>query len=363
MKQQFYIMLILLSVIIGGMAGFMAREHARQAGFLEASIKKGIAEAERIEAEVEEAQKKLTAQEKVTEQKRTEARVVAIQLLNEKAVVDKLKRIEGWYRRQLDSSEFKAKTISRAERDFTEKVNDASNNIDDLHKDVQDYYKLSDEELEKKKEILERKSKNEKTEYELELSKIKTEIDKRRNELNRSYRATNTVFEKPEVLGRVIQVVPVHHLVVINLGASHGVKQNYKFRVFGVNPNGDRIDKGFIVIREVEPLISVGRVMSFSEGSQSIVRDDSVGNPAFRTQGRTFFLAGDFRTDRNVYSKYTKEELRNHLVFMGNRVMDDLTYDVDMVVEGVNAERLLAQAASLGIMIIRDEQLVPYLGD
>lgn len=160
--------------------------------------------------------------------------------------------------------------------------------------------------------------------------------------------------------GKVLDYMPDTNSVLINLGRALGIKKNLKFKVFYEKITGERIDKGFILIREVNALTSTGTLIIVNEDVPKPVKGDLIGSLVYKEGGQTVYLGGDYSRE---YTKYNKRQMAALVTYAGNRVVEELTPDVDIFISDQFAQRQKLEAAKLGIRVIPEEILSQYLGD
>lgn len=190
------------------------------------------------------------------------------------------------------------------------------------------------------------------------LAELKTELSAIEFRLRRNNNLAPLELDSPWVVGEVLDVLAKDNKVVLSVGEDFGVKPNFKFRVFSGGHASIREYKGFVVVKEVFPLVSMGVMeMVQDDVGSAPVPGDSIGSLVFRKDRLKFYLAGDFS------SKYSKGEIVRHLQYAGNEVLQDLTSEVDFFVQGALADNEIPSATALGVSIIPEDHISAYFGE
>lgn len=357
MQSNAYLTLIIGSVLITMLSGFFAY-NLRKETLLQ--IEKNVTAEKLVSAGEQDIEARTVAEREMVHLilvHQTEARKIATGV---QMAVRHLKALEHqkiWFDQRLGLHTGKSAILLRQQGEVKDEMREEISNVDRTKQELESLYEISKESFEKKEEKLKTKDDEDLKNFKFKESKLSSEVKERENKINREHQVVYRYIERPEPVGRVVEYLHTEKMAIIDLGRIAGIKQNFKFAVFDVKPNGDLIEKGFLLIKTVEDLYSVASLLYQNDKAEPILAGDRIGCPAYHSKGRNFYLAG------RIESKFTKEQLREHLLYMGNHVLDELTPKVDIVVEGSHAEIEVADAANMGIRLIREKQLVPYLGD
>ncbi len=206
-------------------------------------------------------------------------------------------------------------------------------------------------------------------------------------------------------IGLVMTSDPQHDLAVVNLGTRHGVKPGMRFEVFQIRRGNRRVHKGYLEVKTANPEVSSCTILvkevrlprcpicsytatdveqkfcprctapGTSQGAQKlndapkvalrgksvtdpIVKGDLIYNPLF-SPGRTrrYAISGQ----PLVKSKaYTKEAIKEAVLFHGNVVDDELSAKTDILIALRGSEEA-NRAKELGIIVVHGWELFRYL--
>ena len=206
-------------------------------------------------------------------------------------------------------------------------------------------------------------------------------------------------------VGLVMTSDPQHDLAVVNLGTRHGVKPGMRFEVFQIQRGNRRVHKGYLEVKTANPEVSSCTILvkevrlprcpicsytandveqkycprctapGTSQGAQKlndspkvalrgksvtdpIVKGDLIYNPLF-SPGRTrrYAISGQ----PLVKSKaYTKEAIKEAVLFHGNIVDDELSAKTDILIALRGSEEA-NRAKELGIIVVHGWELFRYL--
>lgn len=362
MHSNYCIMLIIASALVTGFSGTLS--HVMYKDITEKLMPGNVQLVQEVESLEKELAEKVRKNMDLAEERsviHTKARKLASAVLETNRELTRLERQQGWFGLRNEFLGKNAQLLYARIGEIQDGIQEEISNVERTLKEMQRFYSQSGEEVKGKEDNLTQQDGDAIKKYLAELAILDQQVSELRNKLHRERQVVENRFSQPESIGRIVEIVPVEKKVVISLGKHDGIKQNFKFKVFGRTASGDQIDKGFIIIKDVSEAFSVGTVLYTPKKGDSVFAGDHIGSPAFRKDGFNIYLAGRFDTKHS--SKYDKETLAARLGYMGNRILTDLDQRVDMVVEGELAGTEVSNAAEMGICIISEEQLVPYLGD
>lgn len=313
------------------------------------------------EEELAQRRKKLEEEALKRLELHTKARTVAVGILETNRELSRLERQQDWFQRKNTFVENRTRILDARTGEIRDNLQEETANVERTKQEVENTYDKSAKELSGREDRLSAQDDAALKKYIEVMTGLDQKISEASHKMTREHQIVYNRFVQPEALGRIMEVIPREAKVILDLGGKDGIRQNMKFKVFGIKPGGDQVDKGFLIIKDIRDTFSLATLLNEGRKVEAVVAGDHVGSPAFTPSGRNFYLAGRFDTRES--SKYSKDDLIKYLQYMGNRVQETLDGRVDMVVEGGLAERDVATAAALGISIISEEQMIPYLGD
>lgn len=235
-------------------------------------------------------------------------------------------------------------------------------------------------------------------------SKYETELNQARDEL-RKFTARERQTADVIADGSILKTDYETKIAIIDIGSSNGVKRGYRFEVFQIRAGVHRESKGFLEVKTVNPetstCIMLERDIDFprcpvcgyvahlpeelycpycSGGTSGIgvqklsaspkkvtiginpdnpiAADDLVWNPLFGgAKGNTIVYKGDPLLP-NRFSRHFIEDI---ITWYGNGLEKDISAEVDLVVAGKLATDAVDAARELGIPIIYEFELFPFL--
>ena len=212
--------------------------------------------------------------------------------------------------------------------------------------------------LHREKEVLLENDKRQK-ETAKSLSKVESKLEQVRQKIRLENLLDPIRISEPPPQGRILSYYAAERKVVVNLGSSSGVKKNMKFRVFNISITGDRVDKGLLLIKEAHEITSTGEMIAADKRGAMPVKDDYIGSLSFTPGGgKTYFLGGYYKD-----TKFNKDQLRQMITTNGNKVLDELSTEVDLYIQGEQAQVDLLEVTQLGIGVIEEKTFSEYVGD
>ena len=357
MKNNIYLYLILISLLVGGFSGFIGYDHFKKA---EKIKRKSETISQNIEIRKEELEKKeveLVDLEFERREKQTTVREFARAILEQQTVQKEYKDLQE----QLEASVTRQKMMFRVNQEGVSEMQDQlaedTTTIERQTENMITIFDLEQERLKTREELLKEVSKDEQQKHAKALVEVENAIDQANFELQRINTLTPTVVKEPWVVGKVLDFYSPLNKVVINLGSTDGIRQNFKFMIFSDRSGLGRIYKGMVVIKDVDELVSTGTMLLETRDSLNPVSGDSIGSVAYRKGELTYYLAGDFR------AKFRRSQMEELIKYAGNRIVDDLDANVDFFVMGALADNEVPMATSLGVSIIPEGLITPYLGE
>ena len=357
MKSNIYLYLILGCLVIGGGLFYIGYDYIDQANV----------KAKLLDAELEDLEKKRSdmalKRYEVSElrllrlESQGEARALAENIVEQSALIAEHKKRKDDLEQRLQLEQFRKESIEGLMGEVEAQLEDDKVLVDRHKENIEAGFEQNLKRLERKRDGLAKEDKLSTRNSEKKLAELKTELSAIEFKLRRNNNLTPLELEAPWVVGEVLDYQIKENKVVLSVGADLGVKPNYKFRVFSGERSGAREYKGFVVVKEVFPLVSLGVMEMIQDVGDAPVPGDFIGSLVFRKDSLKFYLAGDFS------SKYSKGEIVRHLQYAGNEVLSELTSEVDFFVQGALADNEIPNATALGVSIIPEDFISAYFGE
>lgn len=354
--NNIYLYLMLISLLVGGFSGFVGYDNLERAARLELD---NDAELKKLKAKELDKSTKLSELEALQAKRKIlqdQVKELALSIDEQKALKHDFDRLNNTLTNNIERQKVKyavrRETVATMQDQLSEDTTAIERSLDNMTRNFEDDRQRLDarQNLLREEEALDSKKKAK------VMSGLETEIDTIDFAIRRVSNLSPHELKEPWVTGEIMEFNPILNRVVIDLGFADGVKQNFKFSIFSTGQGDtDRKYKGFVVIKKVDRLISVG-AMEMVNG-EAPVAGDHVGSLVYRKDQMTYYLAGDFR------SKYSKEKLKSFLEFSGNRVLDELSSEVDFFVMGSLADNEVPMATALGVSIIPEDLIAAYVGE
>ena len=364
MKNNVYIYVILVALVVGIFAGLVGYEHfgnaQKQRGENDLTAK--TIESKKLEKfALNNDIQNLSIKRRTLQ---TEVREVAGTILEKESILAEYKALEDKLRQSVQLQGIKLKINQEGLSGMQDQIAEDTTAIERSTQNMKAVFDLDRQKLDQRQKQLDGESEAEAREKARRLSVLDTNIDTANISLSRvNNLAVNQILE-PWIVGEVLGFNSSLNRVVVNLGRAAGVQQNFKFCIFSSDEGNRREYKGFVVIKEVDELISTGVLEVEGLSTLIPVVGDKIGSLVYRRDKLTFFLGGEYRAnDLRMPSKFTKEQLKNRLEFMGNKVVGDLTSEVDLFIEGSLAQDKIQKATNLGVSIIPVNLLMSYFGE
>jgi hypothetical protein len=357
MKSNVYLYLMLVCLLAGGFAGFIGYDNL---GSAERKAQKNQIDAENLaqrQADLESKRSELLQLRAERRSLQTETRKLASEISAEEKLIDTFSQLKTELELSIETQELKMSVNQRSVSEIQDQLAEDTTLIDRSRENMKALFELNRKRLEERQSALNKDDQSYVRERAKEISQLETEIDAMNFRLRRVNNLTPLELDDPWVVGEVIDFQPESQKVVLSIGSQVGVKPNFKFSIFSGDTVKDRVYKGFVVVKEVHPLVSIG-VMEMEQGLKSApVAGDQLGSLVFRRDQLKFYLAGDFR------AKYNKDQIQRFIEYAGNEVLSVLTSDVDFFIMGALADNEVPKATALGVSIIPVASISSYLGE
>lgn len=358
MKSNVYLYMILISLLVGGFTGFIGYDNMENADKTRRTSENLVAD---IETRKKDREAKLAELEELyfdRREKQIEVRELAASIIEQEGITGEFQELEAKLRASVSRQDTKRRVNQEGVSEMQDQLIEDTTSLERQEENMTRAFEADKERLRVRQSILQKEDEEDAREKAKELSILGTEIDQKTFEVLRETQLPPTERKTPWVVGSVLDFNAFQNKIILSVGWAQGVKQNFKFMVFSETSGQERVNKGFIVVKQVDELISTGVMMLAQRETADPVSGDLVGSLSYREGGLNYYLEGDFR------AKYTKDELERYLIYNGNRVLLELTSDVDFFVMGPLASpQDINDAISLGVTIIPEEFITPYLGE
>ncbi len=162
----------------------------------------------------------------------------------------------------------------------------------------------------------------------------------------------------------------------IDLGSSHGLQRNTVFHVYQFVKGGRQKIKGLVEVRKIEGDMAQCAILAEQEvqdpvtGERIIVPDpndpvvkgDLIRNPFFDKDEQKVFVFLGTKTTRN----YNLPEMKRKISEFGGKVSNKVTTETDFVIilneDDEDFRAKFDQASSFGVIFMREEEFLDYLG-
>lgn len=165
----------------------------------------------------------------------------------------------------------------------------------------------------------------------------------------------------------------------IDLGRRDGLRRNTRFQVYQFVKGGMQKIKGVIEVRRVDEDMSqcaiienqtvthpiTGEQVTVPDPNNPVVKGDVIRNPFFdNEEQKTFVFLGTKLQNRY----YNLQEIHRKIEDFGAKVARDLSIETDFVVllgkedEDAEMQEKVRKAAQFGVIFMREEELLEYLG-
>jgi hypothetical protein len=354
--NNIYLYLMLISLLVGGFSGFIGYDNLDSASRQKVENAKKRANLQGRLKDKESKDKELSALQLKRKELQHSVEELAVSIEEQGRLMEAFKNLELKINGSLERQGVKLAVSQETVALMREQLSEDTTAIERALENMNQAYESDRERLQLRREGLRDEETVEAKKNAKLLSQLETNIDAIDFKIRRVSNLSPTEIEEPWVTGKVMDYNSTLNKVVINLGAKDGIRQNFKFSVFSTSSGQEgRIYKGFVVIKKVDDLVSIG-AMEMVNGEAPVI-GDQLGSLVYRSDRISFYLAGDFR------SKYTKDQLKSFLEYSGNRVLDELSSEVDFFVMGSLADNEVPLATALGVSIIPEELIAAYIGE
>ena len=147
----------------------------------------------------------------------------------------------------------------------------------------------------------------------------------------------------------------------INLGQIHHVYKGLPFRVFQFVKGGKKRYKGKLEVVKVSDVTSEVRILEEVDSLDPITEGDYITSPFYDpNENPVFVFAGDELSTQAM----TRQSLEARMVRFGGVIQDkvDINTDFVVVLTGFESSSEYAAAKELGVTIIRDRELLEFVG-
>jgi hypothetical protein len=317
----------------------------------------GITAVEKQEIALEEKQAELRKKKLIRREQQSKIREMASQIQGQKYLETSLKSLEEAYVISIQRQESKYDVTQQGLSALQDQLSDDLSLIERTLENMGKKFTMEQERLKEREEALQLEDDGHNRTVMKKKSELTTEIESINNRIQRVNQLTPNKLQQPWEVGEVLDYNSSTGRIVINAGQSKGIKPNFRFMVFSSAAGKARVYKGMMVIKDVNDLIATGIMEDKLKYQKSPVKGDKFGSLIFKNEKLNFYLAGDFR------SKFSKNKMESYLSYVGNNIVPELTSQVDFFVQASLADSEVPTATSLGVTIIPEELITPYVGD
>jgi NAD-dependent DNA ligase len=284
-------------------------------------------------------------------------------------VVDMIAQLKEQWDRANETSNYNQEQVVKVETSHQESLNKLDTELADLQKKFQTLQAQSeDTELASTKKVTQLTTELEDLREDVGRNEIKYRQElaykdnKYRNvsaqltRLREQVRKIETV-EDIEPDGKIVDVESRSRTAWINLGSSNHMRPGLVFKVFQY-AGGKKLWKGSVEVRQVNEKFSQVHIVSESDSLNPIAANDQVTNPFYDPKASPSFVFAGESTEIDLTS------VRSKLETWGAKVGKKVDHSTDFLVAlrdyDQTAEYLAAR--ELGVVIIREKDLLEYLG-
>jgi hypothetical protein len=357
MHTNTYLYIIIASILVGGGAGFIAKDQHEQNIDLLAKNEVIRQEIKKAEETIATDMKELKTLEHERKQLELEVDVEAKEINKILKNVARLNALE----KKFESSIEMAKTDSKITKEVLAEIKDEmQENIAVIERSldqVNESFSNNMTSLETKDEKLVKSNRAEAQVQAKVINKRKKDKSALEARLKRVNDLPPVKIIQPWTVSSVLDFSLESNKVIIGLGKDSGIRKEMRLMVYTEPLGSEREYKGMMVVREVGDFTATGEMVFTKRKTEHPMKGDSVGSMAYKKGGLNFYIAGKFE------GKYTREQVKEFLRKTGNIVVDDLKTGVDILVEGKLADNEVVEATSYGIPIIAESDFTVYVGD
>jgi hypothetical protein len=271
--------------------------------------------------------------------------------------VDKAHALAELETARATSRKEKTEIESSLEKERKEKADLNAKLLEDAKNFDQERRRLLEEKEAVQKEIASKEEARLIAEARLE-SKIR-ELEGRITELTEKEKKTLANTEQD---GEIVHSDQRLGLAWINIGQKHRLRRGITFDVFQYVKGGVKKSKGKVEVKSVDDETAQVAIVSQTDPSDPIVKGDYVASPFFDVKHQQVFVFVGERP--SAQSRYSLDELVRRIEETGGRVDKTVTIDTDFIIAIENAEQSdeFAKAVQFGVVIMREPELLEYLG-
>jgi NAD-dependent DNA ligase len=357
MHTNTYLYIIIASILIGGGAGFIAKDQYEQNMELKAKN-------EVVEQEIKKFEETIKNDKKELKDLSYERILLELEVDYEAKEINKilknitqLNNLKVLYDASIDNAK-KDKTYTQSV--LAEIQDEMQQNIAVIErslKQVNESFSKNMNTLEAKSEKLDVSNKKEAIIQAGIINKRKKEFKILEAGLKRENDLPSIKITEPWTVSTILNFSPESNQVIIGLGSESGLKKAMRLMVYTETLGSDRENKGIMVISEVGDFTATGEMIFRKRKGDDPLKGDSVGTFSYKAGGLNFYLAGKFE------GKHSRDKVKRFLRKTGNIVSDELNTDVDILIEGKLADNEVVEATSYGIPVIVESDFTEYVGE
>jgi NAD-dependent DNA ligase len=191
-------------------------------------------------------------------------------------------------------------------------------------------------------------------------ARIRSEVSRLEARIAELTEKKKRTMEETEADGEVVHADARLGLAWVNLGVKDRVRRGTTFEVFQYVKGGARKVKGHIEIKTVDDAMSQAAVLHTVDSTDPIVKGDLIASPFYdKHKTMNFVLVGKPKNER-----YSLDELVRRIEEEGGRVDKSISIDTDFMVamEEADQSEEFAKAVQLGVIVMREQELMEFLG-
>ena len=347
----------LASFVIGVFLAFFGNTKMEDANKLIKFNQAGFSAVQKQQTSLNEKKAELTKKQLTRREQQSKIREIVRQIDGQKALESSLKNLEEVYKASIERQNIKFDVTQQNLSAMQDQLSDDLALIERTIENIDKKLALEQERFKERQEVLAIEDDSFSREVIMKKNELKTQIESINNKITRVNQPNPNKLDQPWEVGQVMDYNSATGTILINAGSSKGIKPNFRFMVFSDATGKQRVYKGMMVVKDVSDLIATGIMEDHLKNEDAPVRGDKFGSFIFKNQKLNFYLAGAFR------AKFSKSMMRDYIQYTGNNVVDELSSDVDFFIQAALADSEVPTATSLGVTIIPEELIVPFVGD
>jgi hypothetical protein len=216
--------------------------------------------------------------------------------------------------------------------------------------------------LQEEKAAVEKEMAKQQEERLMEAARLESEIKRLEGRIVELTEKKKKTLADTDQDGEIVHADQRLGLAWINIGQKDRLRRGTVFDVFQYVKGGVKKSKGKVEVKSLEDDTAQVAILSQTDQSDPIVKGDFIASPFFDVKKQMVFVfVGEKLSNR---SRYGMDELVRRIEETGGRVDKTVTIDTDFIVAIENAEQSdeFQKAVQFGVVIMREPELLEYLG-